>query len=182
MQVIRKGDRLESWGGAGLDASTDSAVNAMTAPHYPTAWHITSGEIYEVIAADGHLRPTDLGIQSPELPVLWFSLDQYVDRSARKVIAHGDVFRILSVQDTRVLGGGLIRLGIDARQLLHGSALRKGAKISWPRWFAIRKAGIKRQADPDFWLGTVNSIPIAEMTIDVMNNGGVWVRVQDGIK
>jgi len=151
----------------------------MSAPH-TNAWHVTTAEKFKLISADGHLRPTGLGIESPELPVLWFSLNQYVDRSARTVISHGNVFRILSVQDTRILGQGLVRLGIDAHKLLRGNALRKRAQITWPRWFEIRKAGIKRQADPALWAGSLVAIPIADMTIDVMNDGHVWIRVQDG--
>jgi hypothetical protein len=154
----------------------------MTTHYHPQAWHVTSAEKYALIEADGHLRPISLYIQPPERPVVWFSKDQYVDRSCRRVFITGSTYQVLSVQETRQLGGGLIRLGIDARKLLSGNTLRAGAKITWPKWVAIRQARVKLQSDPENWLGSLKPIPLADMTIDVMNDSGVWIRVQDGGK
>lgn len=154
----------------------------MTTHYHPQAWHVTTIENYEIIQADGHLRPTGIGTPPPEQNVLWMSLDQYVDRAVRKVLTNGSAYRVLSIKETRQLGGGLIRLGIDARKLLSGNTLRNRAHITWPRWVAIRQARVKLQSDPENWLGSLKPIALTDMTIDVMNDSGVWIRVRDGAK
>jgi len=151
----------------------------MTTNNHPIAWHVTSAEKYALISADGHLRPIGLYIQPPERPVVWFSSQEYFDRASRRVFITGSTYQVLSIQETQAISGGLIRLGIDTRSLLKGHALRKSANISWPRWFAIRKARVLLQSDPDDWLGSLHAIPIAKLTIDVMGDDGAWIRVQE---
>jgi hypothetical protein len=142
------------------------------------AWHYTTGEKFVKIVASGYLMPTGVLVQPPERPVLWFSLNQRFEPTAQKAVIEGGAMRILSVEETGQLCGGLVRFGMSPRKLLTGDKLRTRARIARPFWAGLCRAGVRQKADPAHWLGCLDAVPVDRLVIEVMNDAGEWERVQ----
>jgi len=77
------------------------------APSTQLAWHYTIGQHLINILKTGALLPTDVLIQSNELPALWFSLNQAWEPTASKAMITSDgIFVGLTKEETRQVGGG----------------------------------------------------------------------------
>lgn len=152
----------------------------MLAGNNVLAWHYTTGEKFKTIAAAGLLVPTAIGVRPPERPVLWFSLDQQFEPTARKATIEGGTLRVLSIDETKRRGGGLVRFGMTPHRLYMGEKLRTRAHISRALWASLCSAAVAQNGDPSLWAGCIQPVPIEGLTIDVMNDGGQWERVQTG--
>ena len=144
------------------------------------AWHYTTGEKFKAIVASGYLMPTGILVKPPERPVLWFSLNQRFEPTARKGAIEGGALRTLSIEETRQHCGGLVRFGLSPRKLLTGDKLRTRAHIARPLWAGLCRVGIQQKADPALWLGCLDAVPVERLAVDVMNEAGEWERVQGG--
>ncbi len=144
------------------------------------AWHYTTGEKFAAIVLTGYLMPSGLFVKPPERPVLWFSLNQQFEPTARKAVIEGGAYRVLSVEETGRHCGGLVRFGLSPRKLLTGDKLRTRARIARTLWAGLCRIGIQQKADPAHWLGTIDAVPLEQLTVDVMNDAGMWQRVQGG--
>ena len=144
------------------------------------AWHYTTGEKFKSIAACGMLIPTACGVRPPERPVLWFSLNQQFEPTARKATIEGGSLRVLSVDETYRRGGGLVRFGLTPHRLYMGEKLRTRAHIGRALWASLCSAAVAQNGDPSLWAGSIQTIPIESLAIDVMNDGGQWECVQAG--
>ncbi len=142
------------------------------------AWHYTTGVHFANIVQSGWLYPASAGVEPPEKAILWFSLDQQFEPTARMARIENGAIRTLSVQETFDLGRGLIRFGIKPNRLLAGEKLRTRARVDRKMWSDLRSSGIKQKADPDFWLGSISSMEIQQFTVDVMDSNGIWKRMQ----
>ena len=101
------------------------------AGHEVLAWHYTTGEKFKAIVTSGYLKPTGILVKPPERPVLWFSLNQQFEPTARKAAIEGGAYRVLSVEETGRHCGGLVRFGLSPRKLLTGDKLRTRAPVSY---------------------------------------------------
>lgn len=151
-----------------------------TAERDVLARHYTTGEKFKAIVASGYLMPTGVLVKPPERPVLWFSLNQQFEPTARKAAIDGGAYRVLSVEETGRHCGGLVRFGLSPRKLLAGEKLRTRARIARPLWAGLARIGIQQKADPALWLGCLDAVPVEHLAIDVMNDAGEWERVQRG--
>ncbi len=147
------------------------------------AWHYTTGEKFPLIVADGVIRPAAIGVKPPERPIVWFSLAQHFEMTARKGLmnAAGQI-RTASIQETREFGGGLVRFGIDAARLIpwRDGVLRKAAGMRYATAKMLDARGIQQGASPFEWLGSLDPVPIDECEIQVMGEGykdGLWIDV-----
>jgi hypothetical protein len=142
------------------------------------AWHYTTGQKFLAIVESGYLKPTNIDVRPPEKPILWFSLNQKWENTANKAIleADGEIKR-LSMQETRRLGGGLVRFGIKPNVLYLGNQLRIKASMSASIWKVLCKEGLKQNAKPSEWCGSLKPIPINKLFIEVMNKDFVWEKV-----
>lgn len=142
-----------------------------------TCWHYTIGLNFVRISASRTLLPATAGLRGQELPIVWFSLHQHFEPTARKAWFNRTTgtIRILSVQETRERGEGLFRFGVDPKMLLSGEALRRAARMSRKVWRQLHNAGLRQNADPAHWLGHVGQMSIDGMVIEVMNDAGHWV-------
>lgn len=150
-----------------------------------TAWHYTTGEKFPLIVADGVIRPASIAVKPPERPIVWFSLAQHFEMTARKGLMNeaGQV-RTASIQETREFGGGLVRFGIDASRLIpwRGGELRKAARMAYAMAKRLEGIGLKQGASPFEWMGSLDPVPIGECLIQVMGEGykdGVWIDVEE---
>lgn len=142
------------------------------------AWHYTTGMHFLRIVESGVLYPATVGMTPPEKPILWFSLNQQFEPTARKCTFENGAMRTLSVQETFERGGGLVRFGISPHHLLSGEKLRHRAHVDRKLWAGLRLAGIKQQADPDLWFGSISALEVQKFTIEAMNDSGSWERVK----
>ncbi|MFO1325426.1 MAG: hypothetical protein U1F15_15375 [Burkholderiales bacterium] len=142
--------------------STDEARSI----HTPLAWHYTIAMYLPAIIESGVLRPATANVPANERPVVWFSMNQDFEVTARKRWRdlEGNE-RALSVAETALRGGGLVRLGIEPRRLLNGDKLRRAARISSETWRALCAAGRKEGADPTDWFGHVGEISVFGLAV-----------------
>lgn len=150
-----------------------------------TAWHYTTGEKFIQIVESGLILPATTGMKPPERPIVWFSLDQHFEMTARKGLANeAGFYRTASIQETRELGGGLVRFGLDAGRLIpwKGGELRKAAKMSYAVAKKLERESVKQSANPFEWLGSLVPVSIDECVIQVMGEGhkdGLWIDVEE---
>lgn len=153
-----------------------------------TAWHYTTGDKFTLIIESGLIVPAATGVKPPERPIVWFSLNQYFEMTARKGLANeSGLVRTASVQETREFGGGLVRFGLDAGRLIpwKGGELRKAARMGYTTAKKLEEAGIRQGASPFEWLGLLEPVPVDECAIMVMGEGykdGAWVDVMEAGK
>ena len=142
------------------------------------AWHYTTGQKFKLIIDSGFLMPTSIGVKPPEKPILWFSLNQYWENTANKAWQHssGEIER-LSMPDTFKVGGGLVRFGISPKELHLGEQLRRKARMSSSIWRLLCNEGLRQKAKTSEWCGTIASLPVDKLIVEVMDDKFNWVRV-----
>lgn len=147
----------------------------MKAPETSVAWHYTTGEKLPSILASGVLWGATEMLYPHERPVVWFSLHQHYELTARKarLDACGRLVT-MSVAETRQHCGGLFRFGVDPRRLIAGESLRRRARIPPSLWRGLHTEGKDQGADPAHWLGHVGDIPTADLAVFVMDDAGAW--------
>jgi hypothetical protein len=142
------------------------------------AWHYTTGDKWTMIQWCGELLPATVGVRPPELPIIWFSMHQQFEPTARKALANdrGQIVRRLDPQEMRTQCGGLFRVGIDADRLLSGEALRRAERMPPKVWRALCAEGSRQGADPAQWRGIVgDALPARDLTLERMSEAGDWV-------
>ena len=91
------------------------------------AFHYTTGYCFEKIVVDQSLKPATAFVPRNEKPILWFSSDPYWENTANKAIMENGNIRKLTMKETMLRGGGLIRFGINKNKLQPWSKLWKKA-------------------------------------------------------
>jgi hypothetical protein len=142
------------------------------------AWHYTTGKKFDLILSSGVLLPADIGVVEPELPILWFSTHPRYEPSALKAIAYSDgTHSTATLEELYELAGGLARFGCSISRLKCGENLRKAAKMQSLVWRRLVKRGAQMKANPSDWWGHVGTMPLDEITIEIMNTHMQWCRV-----
>lgn len=151
----------------------------MNTPCLPEiVWHYTTGALFMKIVESGFLLPTSVGVQAPELPVLWFSKHPVFEPTARKAVLENGKIRVLSVRETFERGGGLVRFGVKPEGLYQATALRAAAKIPRRTWKALESIAHRQGSNSQNWWGTTEALPIDSIVIEVMDEDMTWKRVQ----
>jgi hypothetical protein len=102
------------------------------------AWHYTTERKFQHIIASGMLIPGGIGGESTGTPVLWFSRNQHWEQTAGDECHEaGQPLRCLTMRETHVANGGLVRFGGDAKRLYVGEVLRRKAQMTHPVWAAL---------------------------------------------
>lgn len=143
------------------------------------AWHYTTGEKFEGIKRSGYIHPATANVPEHERPVVWFSLNQHFEETARKGIidpATGQR-RWATLAEMRELCGGLVRIGVPAHSLLTGEALRRKARMSSAVWRSLVKVGTEQGADPAQWFGIAGAVDLALCAVQQMDKSGNWCEV-----
>jgi len=113
------------------------------------AWHYTIRRKFRAIVASGELLPTYLGAKPPELPVLWFSLNQEWEPTALKDRCDLDgVAPTLGKKRARQPAGKLIRFGYPAEKCIMWPLLGRRAKIPPRIRIALERWGREEGANP----------------------------------
>lgn len=142
-------------------------------------WHYTTGQKFPFIVGCGFLLPSGIAASPPEKPILWFSANQYWEQTACKAWSEpGQPLRILSMQETFKLGGGLVRFGCHVKHLRTGEALRKGARMKSAVWSQLAVQGLREGARPAEWWGRTKRLAIDELAVEVMTDEMKWEPVR----
>ncbi len=145
------------------------------------AWHYTTGRKLQYITASGMLIPGSTGIEPPDKPILWFSRNQHWEQTAGNACHDaGQPVRRLTLRETYAQSGGLVRYGCDVKRLYAGEALRLKAQVSREVWAALHAAGKQQQAYPAAWCGSVDSIPLEGLIVNIMSDSFKWEQFEAG--
>lgn len=124
------------------------------------AWHYTVGLKLPLIRESGTLRPADAYIAPGERPILWFSTNQYWEKTAAKAVREAGSTRMLSMRETAERGKGLYRFGLPAEQLTRWPEIGKQAGIRAAMRNALMRVGRAKGANPAEWYGTLGEMPV----------------------
>jgi hypothetical protein len=145
-------------------------------------WHYTTGEKFVAIIEDRILKPTACRIDPGERPAVWFSANQWWEKTASKILQTGGKLRSLSMAETAAYGKGLVRFGVE----------RQTAPISWREFRALSgispatyrnmaKAGKKRGANPGEWFASFEPVPRELWVAVEVFQGDQWMAVEDAL-
>jgi hypothetical protein len=125
--------------------------------HIKIGWHYTTGEKFIQIIESGYLQPTSIGVSYQEKPILWFSTHEFWEPTACKAIITNGERITLSMDETRELGGGLVRFGVYLNQLQPWDKLKKKARIPIDTAKSLELVAVKQCAKPSQWCSaTIN--------------------------
>lgn len=134
------------------------------------AWHYTTSTNLEGIQRDGWIRPATSGVPASERPVTWFSVHlRFEPTAAKGLIDSTGLRRNATIAEMIQFCGGLARLGVPARELLTGEALRRKARISNPQWRGLCSAAAIAGANPAHWFGIVGPVELGRCTVQRWN-------------
>ncbi len=149
------------------------------------AWHYTTAKSFLSIVRDGFLVPSPLGYGEPdELPILWFSMEQFWEPTAQAaILLNGEVVP-LGMDETCRQGGGLVRFGLSPERLIPWPRLGKLANIPSSLRRALAEAAREQGAVPDYWLGIISGpLPLSEVEAIEAFDGKQWDRIsQKGMR
>lgn len=99
-------------------------------------YHYTTGQCFAGIVADGAIKPATAFIADSERPAVWLTLCGEWDKTANKAYREDDgSIRPLSLEETAEMGGGLVRIVLDAQQFQF--------RLTWPDY--VKKSGIDKR-------------------------------------
>jgi hypothetical protein len=141
------------------------------------AWHYTTGRKFQHITASGMLIPGGIEVESTGTPVLWFSRHQHWEPTAGDECHEaGQPPRRLTMRETYMASGGLVRYGCELKRLFVGELLRRKARLTHELWAELYAVGKLQQAYPAAWCGSVESIPVDGLVVHVMSDSFKWQR------
>jgi len=143
------------------------------------AWHYTTGDHFKEIVESGLLMTTSAGCPDNERPIVWFSMNQWFEPTATKMVFENSRPRSLTMQETKTFFNGLVRFGYPPLKLIPWHDLPKLAGITRHVKRGLEKAGRLQGATPHHWMGSFQAISVDDLVIEVMNDQNQWQRVQD---
>lgn len=144
------------------------------------AWHYTTGSAFVNIAESSLLLPSTINVSPPEKPILWFSMNQFWEKTANKMWGFPDgSVQVLDMEGTRLKGRGLFRFGVRARTTIPWPLLAKKARINKEIARGLEKAGIKQGARPQEWRGSLVPILMEDcVAIEILTDDKGWLNVK----
>lgn len=141
------------------------------------AWHYTTGRKFQDITSSGMLIPGGIGVEPTGTPVLWFSRHQHWEQTAGDECHEaGQPLRRLTMRETCMASGGLVRYGCEPGRLDAGEELRRKARMTHEEWAELHATGKLQHAYPAAWCGAVESIPVDGLVVQVMSESFKWQR------
>jgi hypothetical protein len=121
------------------------------------------------------IRPATAFVPEGELPVVWFSTQPFWEPTANKMIetADGRTTRLSNTQCRDFLGP-LFRFGVPTKHLIPWIRLIKKARISKAEQRRLRANS--GGSGPEFWHGSLESVPIKHTVVQKMNKDNEWEK------
>jgi hypothetical protein len=142
-----------------------------------TVWHYTIGKRFAQIMADGAIKPATAHVPKDERPIVWFSLNERWEPTARKMTVNPDGTLVpLDMMGTEEHGGGLVRIGVAPETAPYDwKTLRKTSGMSSRMASSLSRAATEMGARPRDWRGTFEPVPRSSWTAIERFQNGVWV-------
>jgi hypothetical protein len=152
------------------------ALSQRTVASGSAAWHYTSGQCATQILKSGLILPADGYVPRGEKAAVWFSLDQFWERTASKGILDPStrVRRFATMNEMEQFAGGCYRFGIQNTRLLCWSALKVKTRMRPKTVRALERVAYEVGSNPNNWLGTLEPIPVSEVIALQRLVGGAW--------
>lgn len=141
------------------------------------AWHYTVGSRALQIRETGFIMPATAYVPEGEIPVVWFSTRQHWEPTANKATVENGERRSLTFAETIDRGGGGYRFGLSPTRLIPWKQLVDEAQIRPEMAAALIRAAKRSGADPMFWYGAFEPVPIGECIIERLQDN-VWVKAE----
>ncbi len=140
------------------------------------AWHYTTGHRAIDIVKDGFINPATCNVAPHEIPVVWFSLHQVWEPTARKGLIDKTTGKkvIATVRQMDTYCGGLYRFGVEINRLVRWCDLSRLAGIRTATAEKLARAGRKLGATPSDWFGTVEKIALDGDVRIERRTDGAW--------
>jgi hypothetical protein len=142
------------------------------------AWHYTTGDIFKIIVENGLLLPTGVGISRNEKPILWFSIAEFWEPTASKMMMQDGQMLDMGMQGTYQHGGGLARFGIPTSKLVPWPQLARKANIPSRVKVGLETVARRNGAKPTDWFGLIaEPLPVYDVEAVEIYDGKTWVRI-----
>jgi hypothetical protein len=137
-------------------------------------WHYTTRQCAMLIFESTVLKPADAYLTKGEKPILWFSKNQYWEKTANKAWVQGTQSRLLTMEEMREKGGGLFRFGIEQEKTINWPRLGAMAQMPSKIRKALEAQGIRQGGHFHDWCGLLEPVSIFECVGMVMNDNLEW--------
>lgn len=139
------------------------------------AWHYTDGQQYELAMLSGMLEPAE---RRGEIPLVWFSINPVWEPTACRAIDTPDGPQRLTVDQMRLLQGGVFRFGIHEARLSAGETqIRRLGKIGPAAGDQLIKTGLAMGSKPNEWRACRGPVPLAILKVQRLNDMHRWAPV-----
>jgi hypothetical protein len=142
-------------------------------------WHYTTGQKFLQILESGEIRPAFAGVPDGELPIVWFSSNQFWEKTACKGWQESDGSILsLTMEETRKLGGGLFRIGVSGETAPHdwlALKLLSGMKSGMAR--RMGTVALRHNARPEEWFGTFEAVSVEKWAAVEVYQDGQWCPI-----
>lgn len=139
------------------------------------AWHYTTGSHLQKITAAGWLDPKATVQPKNELPVIWFSKNQYWEPTAQKMGAFDGRLELLGMEGTCERGYGLVRFGFPEKKLIPWPKIARRARIVLTEQREMEARGVAQGATPADWMGAVKRVRVDDCVVQYFDPGlKVW--------
>ena len=140
-------------------------------------WHYTFLPHLESILRDGLIRPATALVEPPERPIVWFSRNQFWERTVTKgmKLASG---RSLELDFNAMVAHGVfpVRIGVLPETAPHDwLALRTISRMEPAMADGLVRVAEEVRADPRDWYGTFKPVAMKEWVDLQVFKSDVWV-------
>lgn len=162
-----------------IQQECDELTSLRDAPALITKlWHYTIWNYLPSILESG-IKVATANVPTNEKPVVWLSKNQFWEETANKSYKNNGKIYKGDMEDTRKLGGGLVRINVS----------RKISPITWNEfvekkhiqkrhaWLLINAAK-KDGANPDDWYVSFEGVETEDfLCIEYLNDENEWVDI-----
>lgn len=168
-------------GFVGVTERTPSEEPTETAPPSSgLAWHYTTGVRFAEIDYKGEINPTTGGIGRGGRPVVWFSLNETFEPTARTMFENPDgTVMTLSVTQTEKHGRGLFRVGVRPELLKDLDQWIADSRVPEDTADILKKVGHAHGADPQEWMVSFEPVARTDWVAVEVRYKGEWQSIQD---
>ncbi|MBN3852833.1 hypothetical protein G3N59_05515 [Paraburkholderia sp. Ac-20340] len=135
------------------------------------AWHYTTAQCFRGIEETGGLLPSAPHMLDAEKPLLWFSVNQHWEQSARRGWTENGKRRLLSLEEMILHFGALYRFGMhELRTAIGERQIRRLGRIRPGTWDQMIKNALAMGSDPNEWRACSAFVPIGYVQVQVLKN------------
>jgi hypothetical protein len=143
------------------------------------AWHYTTAQGLAGILGSKSIQASTTDVPEDEMPMVWFSAAPFEPtmRETALEISNGKRLRPKTVQDYRLFGMGLYRLGLPTTRLMRYTTQAKTVGIGFTRRRKLEQIAQKYGSLPHLWYFTPAQVLLSDVDLDFSyHDGKAWVQ------